>query len=134
MRNKCIKCGANVLEGDLCWKHKPKKLSSPRYIPKKKKISTKDKENIQKMKDFFLQIWNTRPHISEISGEKIYGDFSSVYMHHILYKQKYPEAMYDSENIIILAASEHQTVHIIPDKYEEINKRRELLLKKYEKD
>ena len=41
--------------------------------------------------------------------------------------------MYDSENIIILAASEHQSVHIIPDKYEEINRRKELLLIKYNK-
>lgn len=133
MRNKCIKCGANVLEGNLCWKHKNKSPLKRSKIPSKSPVSKVNVTKNTQMKDFFLEIWNSRPHVSEISGERIYGDFSSIYMHHILLKSKYPEAMYDSENIAILAASEHQTVHIIPDKYEEINRRKKLLLIKYNK-
>ena len=41
--------------------------------------------------------------------------------------------MYDKENIILLTADEHSIVHLDMYKYEEINKRRELLLIKYNK-
>ena len=124
-------CNNSVFSKGKCKFHQIRNpIKKKSFIKKKVKINV---EKNQQMKDFFLEIWNTRPHVSEISGEGIYGDFSSVYMHHILYKKKYPEAMYDSENIIILAASEHQSVHIIPDKYEEIKRRKELLLIKYNK-
>jgi hypothetical protein len=114
----------------LCVKHSPKTplkkvMRSPtiNYKPK-------DEESINLMREFFLRVWKKRKHYSEISGEKLYG-LSSAYFHHILYKERYKEAMYDEDNIILLTIEEHQNSHSDPHRYEEINKRREELLKKY---
>lgn len=83
------------------------------------------------MIDFFLSIWNKKPHVSGISGKKIYGEPLTIYFHHILPKNKYPEAQFDEENIIILTWEEHDQVEIDVFRYEEINKRREQLKIKY---
>ena len=82
---------------------------------------------------FFLTIWNKREHKSEVSGIPIYGEIKSVYFHHILPKnvKKYKEAEFDEENIIILTFDEHTQVESKTFFFEEINKRREKLLKKY---
>lgn len=92
---------------------------------------TKKQEERKKMIEFFLSIWKERPHKSEVSGKKIYGEPLSVYFHHILEKNKYPEAKYDKENIILLLLEEHGQVEIDMYRYEEINKRREQLKLKY---
>ena len=133
MRNKCIKCGANVLEGNLCWKHKSKFPLKRSKIQSKSPISKVNVEKNQQMKDFFLEIWRERPHYSEISGQFLGNEPKTLYFHHVLEKQKVKEAMYDKDNIILLTADEHSTVHLDMYKYEEINKRRELLLIKYNK-
>ena len=133
MRNKCIKCGANVLEGDLCWKHKPKKML--KKTNHKSPQLTFD-QKIHQMKDFFLEIWKERPHYSEISQQFLGNEPKTLYFHHIILKsdKKYGEVgKYDRENIILLTADEHQMVHLDMYKYEEITKRRELLLIKYNK-
>jgi hypothetical protein len=57
----------------------------------------------------------------------------SVYFHHILPKEKYPEACFDEENIILLTLLEHADVESDMYKFEEINRRRILLLVKYGK-
>ena len=54
-----------------------------------------------------------------------------MYFHHILPKSKYPEAKYDEENIILLTPQEHSSVESDMYKYEEVNRRRELLKIKY---
>jgi len=56
----------------------------------------------------------------------------TIYFHHILPKEKYPQAMYDEENIILLTLEEHDNVERDMYKYEEVNRRRELLKKKYD--
>ena len=50
----------------------------------------------------------------------------------ILPKEKYPQAAFDEENIILLTLEEHDQVEMDPTRYEEINKKREQLKKKYE--
>ena len=99
---------------------------------KKKKTNPED---INKRNDFFLGIWNKRAkngkHFSEISGKRIYGEILTIYFHHILPKNKYSQAEFDEENIIILLFEEHQIVEGDMYYYEEINKRREQLKIKY---
>ena len=56
----------------------------------------------------------------------------TVFFHHILPKNKYLQAAFDEENIILLTLEEHDQVEMDPTRYEEINKRREQLKKKYE--
>jgi len=107
-----------------------RKKKSPEQIEQNKK-------NIERRNELFLSIWENRPrkyksiHQSEVSGEKIHGECRSTYMHHILPKNRYPQAEFDEENIIILTQDEHSKVENDMYKYEEINRRREKLKKKY---
>ena len=136
---KCKKCDNPAWSGGLCKNHIIKK-------PMKSKTSFKatagytivrsggrqtGKTHSQNRYKLFLVIWKKRGNISEVSGNKIYGEPSSAHFHHILSKSKYPEADLDEENIIILTMDEHNNVENDIYKYEEVNRRRELLLNKY---
>lgn len=132
-------------EGDYCFQHKPRKplpfgkglTSKKPFKPKKKLLAYRPKgyktlyEEILIMRNFFLEIWNKRPHKSEISGDYLGKEAMSTYFHHILPKNKYPEASLDEENIILLTLEEHESVEFNIYKYEEINKRRDALKIKY---
>ena len=69
---------------------------------------------------------------SQVSMTYLGKEPLSVFFHHVLPKEKYPEAMYDEENIVIVTLEEHDNVERDMYKYEIINKMREKLLKKYE--
>jgi hypothetical protein len=56
----------------------------------------------------------------------------TVFFHHILSKEKYPQAAFDEENIIFLTLQEHDQVEMDMYRYEEVNTRREKLLIKYD--
>ena len=139
---KCKVCGKNA-ESEYCFLHKPKKQLTNRMGPTsklgvgkpipKRRLSKEIDKKIQthKMFEFFLDIWKKRPHKSEISDEYLGKEPLSIYFHHILPKNKYPEACFDEENIILLTLSEHESVENDIYKYEEINIRREKLLTKY---
>ena len=141
---KCKTCGKNA-DSELCFKCKARKplstgkglTSKKPFKPKKKLLAYKPKgyeamyEDILRMRNFFLEIWKKRPHKSEVSGEYLGNEPLSTYFHHILPKNKYPEACLDEENIVILSFIEHQQVESDIYRYEEINKRREQLIKKY---
>ena len=87
---------------------------------------------ISEMQEFFLQIWRKRLHYSQVSMDYLGKEPLSVFFHHILPKEKYPQAMYDEENIILLTLEEHDNVERDIYKYLEVNRRRELLKKKYD--
>jgi len=127
--NKCPKCGHNC-EGDFCWKHQNRK-PMPKIGMKRKVIEDDSIDTIVIRNVFFETVWRERPHKSEISGEKILGEILSTYFHHILPKNKYPQAEYDKENVIILTFEEHQKAEQDMYFYEEINKRRIKLKEKY---
>lgn len=91
----------------------------------------KSEDNSLKMKELFLQIWKKRPYRSEVSGEYLGKEPLTVFFHHILPKEKYPQAMFDEENIILLTLDEHANVENDMYRYEEVNKRREQLKQKY---
>ena len=126
----CKTCGKKC-DGEYCFQHKPRKRIAAQNLTK----SVKKDEVIRKidvMREFFLQIWKKRQHLSEISGLPLVGEPLSVYFHHILPKEKYPDASLDEENIILLTLNEHSNVENDMYKYEEVNIRREQLKKKYE--
>jgi hypothetical protein len=140
MKTQCKTCGKNC-DGEYCFQHKPRKQLMSNGKPMRKvKLSGASKElydemiadRIQAMQQFFLQIWKKRQHLSEISGLPLVGEPLSVYFHHILPKEKYPEAALDEENIILLTLNEHNQVESDIYRYEEVNKRREYLKQKYE--
>lgn len=136
MRCKIEGCLNPVWSKGLCSNHNSKKPFKPSKY--KKNLSYKPKgyaanyEKIRTMRDFFTEIWKKRAHNSEISGESLGSEPLHVFFHHILPKEKYPEALLDEENIILLTLWEHADVEADIYKYEEINKKREQLKKKYE--
>lgn len=83
------------------------------------------------MWEVFKEIWEERPHYSEISWTPLGREILSIYFHHILPKSTWEEAMFDKDNIILLSGDEHTLVENDPTRYEEINKRREKLKEKY---
>jgi hypothetical protein len=131
MKSQCKTCGRNC-EGEYCFAHKPRK---PLNVVKKSTFSrkTSDKgDKNQQMREFFLNIWKRRLHISEVSGTYLGKEPLTVFFHHILPKEKYPQAKYDEENIILLTLDEHTNVESDIYKYDEVNRRRNLLKIKYE--
>jgi hypothetical protein len=129
---KCKTCGKNS-DSDYCFQHKPRKPLSSGNKPSlttKKKVS--DGKSHQ-MREMFLDIWKKRPHKSEVSGAYLGKEPMSTYFHHILPKEKYPEACLDEENIILLTLEEHSNVENDMYRYEEVNERRKQLNLKYER-
>ena len=126
--NTCPTCGAKC-EGSHCFRHKPRKplpKMSSRFV---KKLD--NSRNISEMRDFFLQVWRKRSHHSEVSGKYLGSEPLTVFFHHILPKEKYPQAALDEENIILLTLEEHDQVEMDVYRYEEVNDRRSYLKIKY---
>lgn len=124
---KCITCGKNA-ESKYCFRCKPRKPLSAKNVRK-----SQNHRKISDRNEFFLQIWGKKRHFSEISNIYLGREPLTIYFHHILPKEKFPEAEYDEDNIILLTFDEHNTVESDMYRYEEINKRRENLLLKYER-
>lgn len=132
---KCKTCGKNA-EGEYCFQHKPRKEMKKTVLKAAKHYSEYNNtmgkmEKLLEMQLFFLSIWKKRPHKSEISGIYLGKEPLSIYFHHILPKNKYPEIRMDKENIILLTVDEHANVESDIYKYEKINKIREKLKTKY---
>jgi len=131
---KCKICGKNA-QSDYCFVHKlrtPIKKTKIRLgVGSYKQAKIRDNYNAQC--DMFTKLWETMsiPRMSQVSGTYLGSMFSTIFFHHILPKSKYPEAMLDVENIVILSGDEHANVENDMYKYEEINSRREKLRKKY---
>ena len=135
---KCKTCGKNC-DKEYCFVHKPRKplpnskgltskMSDISYIKDK---NVQNNEHLTEMRNFFLLIWKKRPHYSEESGKYLGSEAMSTYFHHILPKEKYPDACLDEENIILLSLEEHSNVENDIYRYEEVNKRRNQLKLKY---
>ena len=129
---KCKTCGKNS-DSDYCFQHKPRKALQQSGI----KPSLTSKKGVSdgyiQQREMFLDIWKKRPHKSEVSGVYLGKEVMSTYFHHILPKEKYPEACLDEENIILLTLEEHSNVENDMYRYEEVNNRRNQLNLKYER-
>lgn len=130
----CPTCGASC-EGSHCFRHKPRKKLSSKLSKKLDKSVKKEGviRQISEMQEFFLQIWRKRLHYSQVSMDYLGKEPLSVFFHHILPKEKYPQAEFDEENIILLTLEEHDNVERDMYKYEQINSKRIKLLEKYSK-
>lgn len=76
--------------------------------------------------EMFAHIWETRPHVSEISGNPLVpkGHFKHHWQYaHILSKGAYPEFKLRPDNIILLTPTEHEQQESFP---EFIEKREEM--------
>jgi len=122
---KEVGCKMRVWSGDVCKNHIPKKALANNPKPY-------DNDRILMMQEFFLSIWKKRPHKSEISGVSLGQEPMSTFFHHILPKEKYPEACFDEDNIILLTPDQHLSVENDMYKYPEVNTRRDQLKIKYD--
>lgn len=120
-------CNNPVWSKGACKYHAPKPTRSLRT-----KKQSSPKEDINQMREFFMDIWRKRRHVSEVSDTYLGKEPLSIYFHHILPKEKFKQAQYDEANIILLTFDEHMNCESDMYRYEEINKRRESLLKVYE--
>ena len=134
---KCKTCGKNA-DSEYCFQHKARKpLSTGKGFSTKmsgissikSKYAHNDGHILQR--EMFLNIWKKRKHYSEVSGDYLGSEPMSTYFHHILAKEKYPDACLDEENIILLTLEEHSNVENDMYKYEEVNERRKQLKIKY---
>jgi hypothetical protein len=128
----CKTCGKKA-DSDYCFQHKPRKALQQRMV--KPSLTSKKgvSDGYTQQRDMFLNIWKKRKHYSEVSGVYLGSEPMSTYFHHILPKEKYKEACFDEENIILLTLEEHSNVENDMYRYEEVNKRRNHLLTKYER-
>lgn len=60
-------------------------------------------------REFFLEIWRERPHVSEVSGNPLGHEPMTFHFSHILSKGAEPAAKFDKENIMLMTLEEHQT-------------------------
>ena len=80
---------------------KPEKV-----IKKKKQYQWKKKPSGEK--EIFLEIWEERPHHSQISGEPIHEATASNFMHVLPKAQnKYPLFKLNKQNIVLATDEEH---------------------------
>lgn len=117
-------CKQIVWSNGMCKSHIPK--TTIKSTPKKYDVNA-----ILQMQEFFLNIWNTKNNVSEVSNIYLGNEPLSIYFHHILPKEKYPQAKFDKNNIILLSLDEHSNVENDMYKYPEVNKRRNELIIKY---
>lgn len=81
-------------------------------------------------KELFEHVWETRPHISELSGEPLLpkGSFKWHWqMLHILSKGSYPNYKLNPDNIILALPEEHDH----QERFPEFNRRKDLLRRDY---
>jgi len=64
-------------------------------------------EHKEKLRDFFLTIWSTRPHICESCGKPLGKEIRSYMFDHLLEKAKYPEYEFDEDNIFLCCLDCH---------------------------
>jgi len=129
---KCKTCGKNS-DSDYCFQHKPRKSLQQCEIKPSLTAKKVVSDGYIQQREMFLDIWKKRAHYSEISGQYLGKEPMSTYFHHILPKEKYPEACLDEENIILLTLEEHSNVENDMYRYEEVNERRNQLNLKYER-
>jgi hypothetical protein len=126
-------CGKKS-ESNWCFQHKPRKPLSKTSSRFAKKLDKSEEEirQISEMREFFLQLWKKLPHYSQVSGKYLGSEPLTVFFHHILPKEKYPQACFDEENIILLTLEEHEQVELDMYRYDEVNTKRNYLKKKYD--
>ena len=64
-------------------------------------LSEKDYKMFKTQKALFKYVWDTRPHISELSGKRIYEPQASNFPH-VISKSMYKKYKFDPNNIILV--------------------------------
>lgn len=120
-----LKRGTSMLKpGNGLKRGKPLKKRSARQIEKDK---GKGQRQINDW-NFYLSIWNERPHKCEETGRPLGWEPLTTMFHHILEKENYPQYRYEKWNIALLHPDVHDQVGRDLDKTPKTKARREELL------
>lgn len=79
-------------------------------------------------KELFLEIWNERPHVSEVSGKSLlpYGHFKWHWQFaHVLNKGRFPSMRLRKDNILLMLPEEHDH----QDRHDVFTERKEKLMR-----
>ncbi len=105
-----------------------KKISDKQKVRNKlKALETLD------MQRWFGEIWKSTPaHQRKCfeTGERLYGEALSIYFHHVLEKETWPEYRFERWNIVFVTWQVHDQAHKDLDYCPKIKEYREQLLKK----
>ena len=100
--------GATTIER-LLGEGKVQRASAFKAKPKPLKKRAK-KEGSSQM-DLFREIWDERPHFSEVSGEFLGNEMQPIFMSHLLPKGSYRKYKFRKDNIVLMTAEEHMAWH-----------------------
>ena len=56
----------------------------------------------------YKEIWEERPHFSQISKTPLGREIKSIYFDHLLEKNSYPSLKYEKNNIVLVTGEEHK--------------------------
>lgn len=88
---------------------------------------------LKNLSQLFDYVWETRPHVSELSGKPLLpkGHFQWHWqMLHLLSKNTYPKYRFESDNIILALPEEHER----QNEFEEFNRRRDEMRTRYQEE
>jgi len=72
----------------------------------------RQKLDVEKLHDLYMDIWKERQvlgrNYSEVSGEILPRQPSSLFFDHLLEKNTHPHLIYEKNNIILVTAEEHE--------------------------
>jgi hypothetical protein len=114
----CIKCGESKGERwivnakhTLCSYHNTIRLQEGKPIKRTwiKKRSDKNYKVHNEEIQMFLEIWEERPHKSQVSGAPLGNEFNICFFSHILGKKAYPGFRLYKKNILLKTFKEHSS-------------------------
>lgn len=119
---KAENCQNNRFGGGYCISHQY--LRTDKKIKGLKKVGTKTKtklKNYEAVKEndlnFYMEIWQERAHVCELTGLFLGNEPLKTMFHHILPKSKYPQYRHTKKNIIVLHPMVHDNVEMNMKKY-----------------
>jgi len=75
------------------------------------------KRQIQKEEDilFYSEVWEDRKHKSDLTGKWLGEEIMSIYFHHLLPKEPFPEFRHKKWNILLCEAEYHNQIETNPN-------------------
>ena len=124
---KCSNCG-NTSTAELGKCNRCNEWGTFKKVAKKKKVETS--RLFKNKKELFNYIWETRPHVSELTGKPLLpkGHMKWHWQFlHVLNILRYKKWEFNPDNILLALPSEHDH----QDQYEVFKNKQEILTKEY---
>lgn len=131
-RNVCQEPGCKypVFSHRFCKYHSQKNKPTPKKkFSRTTKKSSDSNQNHEKDSEFYMEIWDERPHVCYETGVILQAPYKTMF-HHCLLKSKYPQFRYTKENILLLHPDVHSMVHSNIDKCPRVKEYTKMLKEK----